>query len=134
MAIAGLPVSLWSGHDPHRRNAHRARWHRIPVGNHATVMDADMTYDHWKTTEPEDYRMPSVSKSTRYQQYADIIFLISDSVSELADLLDKAESELPIEIWSKVQTAFPIAREIGPKSNGSLRNLAHSLEPPDDHD
>ena len=78
----------------------------------------------------------NIMKALRMQCAADDIFTLADMVAELSRFLDQIAKdhdhpgEFPLS--ERVNAAFPIAREIGPKSNEGLLALAWSLTPPDE--
>ncbi len=76
----------------------------------------------------------NAQKSIRLQIAADLVGDLADAVEALGKQLDNLRDEIGEELFSRVEQAFPIHVQFGPKANAALVKLMHQLTPPDNYD
>jgi hypothetical protein len=93
-----------------------------------------MTYDNWKTTNPEDERLGSTMppRSTRMQCAADDAGAIADELECLGNLLDRFWENHGEELGSKLMALMPWQVEVNRPLAKKVADFARSLEPPED--
>ena len=68
------------------------------------------------------------------QQAADDVGTIAETVETLGKMLDQFHATHGTELYERLETAWPLAREFGGSAPKPLFNLASALTPPDEYD
>ena len=76
----------------------------------------------------------NAQKLIRLQIAADLIGDLAETVDSLGKELDHLREVIGEELFVRVEQAFPIHTQFGPKANSELLKLEQQLTPPDDYD
>ena len=68
------------------------------------------------------------------QQAADDVGAIAETIQALGKMLDQFHAAHGTELYERLETAWPLAREFGGGADKPLLDLERKLTPPDEYD